>query len=236
MIAYKNNHRITILSKICIRIKIRARSIYPIIWHNTTRCSNQQIPVMLGDSGGYVEAVSVIHGAQPRLTSEARRWCTSIISWMGRNLGPRSVGVGSRVEQSAYLSLFRDVRKRMWCKRSSFRVGARFKSSTTLKKGHPYTPCRVTQAEGERERLVCSFFLSPSPRWDAAFILILLLASLPAPSCHYFNKHVRGQCLSTLVIAVVGYIFARIALSFVEMITSNSINRHYFEDNEGTEG
>lgn len=25
---------------------------------------------------------------------------------------------------------------------------------------------------------------------------------------------------------------ARIALSFVEMITSNSINRHYFEDNE----
>ena len=106
---------------------------------------------MLGDSGGYVEAVSVIHGAQPRLTSEARRWCTSIISWMGRNLGPRSVGVGSRVEQSAYLSLFRDVRKRMWCKRSLFRVGARFKSSTTLKKGHPYTPCRVTQAEGERE-------------------------------------------------------------------------------------
>lgn len=108
--------------------------------------------MVLGDSGGYVEAVSVIHGAQPRLTSEARRWCTSIISWMGRNLGPRSVGVGSRVEQSAYLSLFRDVRKRMWCKRSSFRVGARFKSSTTLKKGHPYTPCRVTQAEGERER------------------------------------------------------------------------------------
>lgn len=192
---------------------------------------------MLGDSGGYVEAVSVIHGAQPRLTSEARRWCTSIISWMGRNLGPRSVGVGSRVEQSAYLSLFRDVRKRMWCKRSSFRVGARFKSSTTLKKGHPYTPCRVTQAEGERERgsFVHSFSLLLLVE-TLLLILILLLASLPAPSCHYFNKHVRGQCLSTLVIAVVGYIFARIALSFVEMITSNSINRHYFEDNEGTEG
>lgn len=192
---------------------------------------------MLGDSGGYVEAVSVIHGAQPRLTSEARRWCTSIISWMGRNLGPRSVGVGSRVEQSAYLSLFRDVRKRMWCKRSSFRVGARFKSSTTLKKGHPYTPCRVTQAEGERKRgsFVHSFSLLLLVE-TLLLILILLLASLPAPSCHYFNKHVRGQCLSTLVIAVVGYIFARIALSFVEMITSNSINRHYFEDNEGTEG
>lgn len=156
---------------------------------------------------------------------------------MGRNLGPRSVGVGSRVEQSAYLSLFRDERKRMWCKRSSFRVGARFKSSTTLKKGHPYTPCRVTQAEGERERgsFVHSFSLLLLVE-TLLLILILLLASLPAPSCHYFNKYVRGQCLSTLVIAVVGYIFARIALSFVEMITSNSINRHYFEDNEGTEG
>ena len=105
-----------------------------------------------------------------------------------------------------------------------------------VKKRPPLYPVsRDTGGGRERGSFVHSFSLLLLVE-TLLLILILLLASLPAPSCHYFNKHVRGQCLSTLVIAVVGYIFARIALSFVEMITSNSINRHYFEDNEGTEG